>query len=186
MPKAILEQKYKTVFKDRRAEFAIMLDCHYHAKTFDMLVYTGSYFVNSSINVCNWPVREWTLDQVKECLRIFYEEYIPCAMHLSPLVRPENLVEQSVNDEVVMGDAADLLWKALPNSTDEEDDMFIFTHIPYRDRLVVCDSIVDCGYIEDPFPFEGATNAFGEPTESHRYFYEKHLPSLMKLCQYKK
>jgi hypothetical protein len=148
-----------------------------------MLLYTGHYFRGWSKNVCNWPVPEWSREQIAECVRIFHEEYVPLMAYLSPLVRNEKLEYVKVCDHRIRGcdDVVDLLWTALQESVDSEEWDDEWTHIPHRDRLVVCDSSMHAGYIEDPFPFEGATNGFGEPTESMRDFYTNYLPSMMRL-----
>jgi hypothetical protein len=50
-----------------------------------VVVNNGYAFLNTAFNVCNWPVQEWTLDRVREFLKIFEEEYVPMCVHFSVL-----------------------------------------------------------------------------------------------------
>lgn len=201
MPIALLRKTYEATYtirgKEHTAHFIVALECNRTAKTFHCLLFTYDYFLNSAINICNWPVTgEWTLERVAEALRIFHEEYLPAAKALSQLVETANvqathvmyIENQTYVTKSVPSDCAalaPLLWDALQKAEEDPDDLYM-ENIGYttrvEDTFAVCDAIHDAGYVEDPFPFIGATDAFGNPTPSYTKFYEKYLPTLYKMA----
>lgn len=209
--KAVLEHVYKASYtfgteELHEANFSVILECDRDPRKFDMMVYTRDKFLNCAINVCNWPIDTWTREQVRECVRIFYDEYIPCAQHLSYIVHDKFLVEKQVLyvDMLMSGELqtrhidtdtsrididgiADIIWNALESTCHCEEYVWYRALGLPSQRLEdgtfgICDSIMDCGYTEDPFPFVGAIDAFGDATDSTTDLYSKYLPTLMNLA----
>jgi hypothetical protein len=186
--KVILERFYKAAWPIQSetdyANFSYCLELKQNH--FNMCLGDWDSFINNTIDVCNWPIEKWTIEQVRECVRIFDEEYMPCCSSTSGIVDKENVVQTSVflkdeeykQSEPVYGDdITATLWSIISDPSNEwitDDDAGTF---------MVRDSIHDMGYVEDPFPFVGTTNEFGQPVESPVEFYQKYLPTLMALAK---
>jgi hypothetical protein len=198
--KTVLQRTYQTSYTVQNelceANFYVTLECNKEARTFDMMLYIQDYFINGASNVCAWPVKEWTLETIRECLRIFHHEYLPFAQKLSTLVKDEHLVDTAIlfmdggelRRRPFTGDVADALWEALNAVSGElSRDVLGWSQRLDGNRFGVCSSFMDCGYTEDPFPFVGAMNALEEPIESNTEYYREALPTLYALsCSVKK
>ena len=160
-------------------------------------------FINNALDVCNWPIEMinptlgyesissidmWNHEKIKECIRIFNEEYIPGCKTLSYIVDETNFqhyklftVDNANNivDAIITNDKTitEQIWDIIRNGQwSNDDNLQTFT-------FMVKDSIHDIGYVEDLFPFTESVNEFGEPYASPVEFYRKWLPSMMKLVK---
>lgn len=176
--------------------FSVILECQQNPNCFHMMIEFHGSFLNWSINICNWPIKEWSFEQMKECVRIFEEEYLPACRKLSKLVDNQFYVNTTVihsftNGNIIQkqkldtNDTAKMLWEFMNNTSEKEIEPEQFdrcsTCRPENDIFGVCSSIHDAGYLEDPYPFVGAINAFGDSVESNTSFYKKYLPTLYNL-----
>lgn len=196
-----LQRIYKSTYtiqgQCNEANFYVSLECVVNDNgeqngVFHMTVATMDRFLNGAINVCDWPVPKWTCEQIQECVRIFEDEYVPCCAYLSELVDERFLVERAVvgsegsshiQPEHTNEEIAQILWDTMQNSKKENGVcMDLWTQHLEDNRFGVCDSIHDCSYIEDPFPFRGGINAFGEVVPSYTELYKKYLPTLYALA----
>lgn len=202
MKSTVLQRKYNASYtlgaKQNQTTFSVVLECEQNPDRFHMLVVPHASFLNGALNVCNWPVQEWTYDQVRTCVNIFHDEYLPLCNALSEIVHDDNLQEVSIfNSSAICHTSSttpcatimiiDALWANICNPAPIHTDMNQIwepcTTILLDGQFGVCDAFHDCSYIEDQFPFIGAIDAFGNRVDSLTSLYEKHLPSLMALAK---
>ncbi len=180
--------KIQTIFLERVYKATLPIKSHgeeanfsYHLELqhnrFHMRLGDWDSFINNTIDVCNWPVEEWTMDQVRECVRIFEEEYIPCCGSTSEIVDDQFLVSTAVfcvNEEyndseriTCTDDVVATLWSIISDPSNE------WVTDNHTETLMVRDSIPDIGYVEDPFPFDGSSCEF----------YREFLPTMMAFAK---
>lgn len=166
----------------RNKEASFCYDLELQRNCFSMKLRDWDRFINNTIDVCDWPVPQWTIDQVRECVRIFEQEYMSCCCSTSGIVHDNHLVGMVVSYadreiDVSSNDIVATLWNII---SDPENEWVIDNRTL---MFMIRDSIHDIGYVEDPFPFVGTTNEFGEPCESPIQFYQTYLPTLMALAK---
>lgn len=200
MSTVILLRNYKASFivKSEQccANFSVALECQKCPNRFHMKVLHQDYFLNSAKNILNWPIKEWSLIQVQECLRVFEKEYLPACRHLSQLIDDKYFTSTDIiyvtngyvqkEIRICSHDIAQVMWDGLNIDILEEIHVnpgHEWVEFDTCEHFCVCDAFRDCGYIEDPFPFLGGTDAFGTSVASAVDFYNRYFPTMMSLTQ---
>lgn len=190
-------QSYFVNIHDRDFQFSVALVLQTNPNQFHM-VFTWERCSGHPVRILNWPVKEWTLAQIKECWRIFYEEYMSGCRKLARFVEDQYIQKReifsmspdqkkiaphiiSVDDDVVS-----LLWSYLSNPVNDpigkDWDHFWTTCIDYE-QICVCAAIQGIDYFEDPFPFTDDLSTYCQEDDREWYWeiYETHFPTLWEM-----
>lgn len=161
----------------------------FYENRFSMKLDYCNQFFNWAYDICDWPVIQWSLEQVRECVRIFETEYFAMCKICSILAEDKYFVHRTTRvsrdnpsyEENIVSDDKDIaicLWNMI-------QQVSVWIPHPYRDpAFMICASCHDAGYVEERFPFRGAVTESGKPIESILFDFEKELPTLVALARH--
>lgn len=207
----VLERRHEGIHKwkrdkgtrDMEISVSVTLECQRNPNRFHMVVVNNAgFFIDYAFNVCNWPVEEWSLEQVRECVRIFEDEYakmcerwsVLCSDTVYPptcnayhvfsdstsFVSTDIKCPVSAEDDIVL-----LMWKQLNApldqrpTTQESENSRGWDSCTWRldeGRFGVCDQTMDISYDEAIFPFH-------ESSDGMRRLIKNNLKTLWELSK---